>query len=100
MNREIKDHRLAIARTAPGSKLVENLTADKEKLSSIVFRRQSQKKEKGCVVKALSLHAMGSKRRLRWWSNLKELPRLSLSYKRRQQETRKWRSLARKGLTG
>ena len=37
-NKEIRE---AIARAAPGSKLVENLTADKDKASSIVFRRKS-----------------------------------------------------------
>ena len=50
LNREIKDHRLAIARAAPGSKLVENLIADKDKLSSIVFRRKSpEQREQLCA---------------------------------------------------
>ena len=50
LNREIKDHRLDIARAAPGSKLVENLIADKDKLSSIVFRRKiPEQREQLCA---------------------------------------------------
>ena len=50
MNREIKDHRLDIARAAPGSKLVENLIADKDTLSSIVFRRKiPEQREQLCA---------------------------------------------------
>ena len=50
LNKEIQDHRLAIARAAPGSKLVENVIADKDKLSSIVFRRKSpEQREQLCA---------------------------------------------------
>ena len=41
LNKEIREHRQTIARAIPGSKLVENLTVDKDKLGSIVFRRKS-----------------------------------------------------------
>ena len=41
LNNEIREHRQTIASAIPGSKLVENLTADKDKLSNIVFRRKS-----------------------------------------------------------
>ena len=41
LNREIRDYRRSIARADPSSGLVETLRIEKDKLSSIVFRRKS-----------------------------------------------------------
>ena len=41
LNREIKDYRRSIARADPSSGLTETLRIEKNKLSSIVFRRKS-----------------------------------------------------------
>ena len=56
MNKEIKDHRQAIACAVPGSKFVDNLTAEKDTLCSIVFRRKSpEQRENFCARKMIAL---------------------------------------------
>ena len=56
LNKEIREHRQTIASAIPGSKLVENLTVDKDKLSSIVLRRKSpEQREILCARKMLAL---------------------------------------------
>ena len=40
LTREVRDHRVTIARTEQGTKFVDNLIADKEHLTKIIFRRK------------------------------------------------------------
>ena len=47
--KEIRDHRLVIARLAQGTRFVEHIISDKEHPSKIVFRRQKpEEREKLC----------------------------------------------------
>ena len=56
LNKEIREHKQAIARADPRSKLVKNLIVEKDKLSSIVFCRKSpEQREILCVRKILAL---------------------------------------------
>ena len=76
LNREVKDHRLFIDRAALGSKLIENLIADKEKPTRIIYRRKNQLKGKSYVAEGLSPPEMSStenSQRLPIWKTILEL---------------------------
>ena len=53
-NREVRDHRLSIARAGLGSKLIDHFIADKEKLTRIIFRSTKSDERKICVAEELS----------------------------------------------
>ena len=97
VNKEMKEHRQGIARAASRSKLVENLTVEKDKLSSIVFRRKSQEqREILCARKILDLRNE-TDRKLESVVKCQANLEFSRNSKTKVPETKQWRYQTRKG---